>query len=118
MLQAALDKDKSSDGNDISSADCSNDLPQNIASVVSDMNGLSLSEIDSLVTPPSKSTECSAPVDQVQDIDKKIRALKKKVICILLQAIGISLLVQTSRSAAFLFPTCMPQILILSLKHV
>lgn len=79
-FQAALDKGKNSDGNDISPAGCSNDLPQNIVSIASDMNGLSFSENDSLVTPPSKSTECSAPVDQVQDIDKKIRALKKKVI--------------------------------------
>ncbi|KAL8521000.1 hypothetical protein ACS0TY_011519 [Phlomoides rotata] len=77
--QAALDKGKNSDGNDISPADWSNDLPQNIVSVVSDMNGLSLSENDSLVTPPSKPSECSAPLDQVQDIDKKIRALKKKI---------------------------------------
>ncbi|KAL0422314.1 UNVERIFIED_CONTAM: Partner of Y14 and mago [Sesamum latifolium] len=77
--QAALDKGKSSEQNDVSSADGSSYLPENVESIASKMNGLSLSGSASLVTPPSDSTECSAPVDQVQDIDKKIRALKKKI---------------------------------------
>ncbi|KAK6156946.1 hypothetical protein DH2020_011194 [Rehmannia glutinosa] len=74
--QAALDKGKNSEQND---ADSSNDLPENVVSVASKMNGLSLSGSASVVTPPSDSSiECSTPMDQVQDIDKKIRALKKK----------------------------------------
>lgn len=48
-------------------------------SVSSKMNELSLSGNTSLVTPPTNSTECSTSEDQVQDIDRKIRALKKKV---------------------------------------
>ncbi|KAK6156915.1 hypothetical protein DH2020_011163 [Rehmannia glutinosa] len=75
--QAALDKGKNSEQND---ADSSNELPENVVSVASKMNGLSLSGSASVVTPPSDSSiECSAPMDQVQDIDKKIRALKKKI---------------------------------------
>ncbi|KAK6156948.1 hypothetical protein DH2020_011196 [Rehmannia glutinosa] len=55
-----------------------NDLPENVVSVASKMNGLSLSGSASVVTPPSDSSiECSTPMDQVQDIDKKIRALKR-----------------------------------------
>ncbi|KAL0335189.1 UNVERIFIED_CONTAM: Partner of Y14 and mago [Sesamum radiatum] len=77
--QAAHDKSKSSEQNDLTSADGSSYLPENLESISSKMNGLSLSGSASLVTPPSDSTECSAPVDQVQDIDKKIRALKKKI---------------------------------------
>ncbi|KAK4401930.1 Partner of Y14 and mago [Sesamum angolense] len=77
--KAAHDKGKSSEQNDLTSADGSSYLPENLESISSKMNGLSLSGSASLVTPPSDSTECSAPVDQVQDIDKKIRALKKKI---------------------------------------
>ncbi|KAK6156940.1 hypothetical protein DH2020_011188 [Rehmannia glutinosa] len=75
-VEAALDKGKNSEQND---ADSSNDLPENVVSVASKMNGLSLSGSASVVTPPSDSSiECSTPMDQVQDIHKKIRALKKK----------------------------------------
>ncbi|KAI3445662.1 hypothetical protein Pfo_002327 [Paulownia fortunei] len=77
--QASLDKGKNSEENDILPADCSNDLPENIESVASKMNGLSFSGDATLATPPSGSTQCSTPVDQVQEIDKKIRALKKKI---------------------------------------
>ncbi|KAK6121183.1 hypothetical protein DH2020_045104 [Rehmannia glutinosa] len=73
--QAAVDKDK----NDDLSADNTTDLPGTMETVSSKMNGLSLSGNASLVTPPTNSTECPTPEDQVQDIDKKIRALKKKV---------------------------------------
>ncbi|KAK6121299.1 hypothetical protein DH2020_044950 [Rehmannia glutinosa] len=73
--QAAVDKDK----NDDLSADNTTDLPDTMETVSSKMNGLSLSGNASLVTPPTNSTECPTPEDQVQDIDKKIRALKKKI---------------------------------------
>ncbi|KAL7119504.1 hypothetical protein ACP275_02G066800 [Erythranthe tilingii] len=72
--QAAVDKDE----NDTLPSDCSNDLPE-IETVASNMNGLSLSGNASLVAPPLDSTNCSTPTDQVEDIDKKIRALKKKI---------------------------------------
>ncbi|KAL0293745.1 UNVERIFIED_CONTAM: Partner of Y14 and mago [Sesamum calycinum] len=77
--QAALEKGKDSEQNDVFSVDDSNDLPENVESVSSKMNGLSLSGNASLATPPTSSTECSTPEGQIQDIDKKIRALKKKI---------------------------------------
>lgn len=43
------------------------------------MSSLSLSESASSVAPSTGSTQSSNSEDQVQDIDKKIRALKKKV---------------------------------------
>ncbi|KAI3448311.1 hypothetical protein Pfo_004976 [Paulownia fortunei] len=70
---------KNSEQNDVLPADNSNDLPENMESVSSKMNGLSLSGNASLATPPTNSINCSTPEDQVQDIDKKIRALKKKI---------------------------------------
>lgn len=60
-------------------AEDSNDVPMNVESVASNMNELSLSSSTRMVIIPSNSTVCSTPEDQVQDIDKKIRALKKKV---------------------------------------
>ncbi|GFP87112.1 partner of y14 and mago [Phtheirospermum japonicum] len=74
--QAALDKAENSEQNDNSSADNTN----NMESVSSEMNGLSLSGKTTLVTSPINSEDClTTPDDQVQDIDKKIRALKKKI---------------------------------------
>lgn len=117
--QAALDKGKDSEENDISVADCSNDLPENTESVASKMNGLSVSGNDSLVTPPSDSTECSAPMDQVQDIDKKIRALKKKVKIHIVPALGISLFSCLKEMlCSILCPMNMTQNLILSLRDI
>ncbi|KAL3620878.1 hypothetical protein CASFOL_035790 [Castilleja foliolosa] len=75
-LQAALDKNTNSEQNfDVS---CSN-MSESVESVASKMNGLSLSGSASMVTPPDSSLECATPIEQVQDIDKKIRALKKKI---------------------------------------
>ncbi|CAA2964533.1 partner of Y14 and mago [Olea europaea subsp. europaea] len=78
-LQAALDKDKTLENNDMLPAEDSNDVPMNVESVASNMNELSLSSSTRMVILPSNSTVCSTPEDQVQDIDKKIRALKKKI---------------------------------------
>ncbi|KAH6813529.1 partner of Y14-MAGO [Perilla frutescens var. frutescens] len=75
--QTALNKGDNSEKNDVSSADTSNDFPETVESTSSKMNDLSLSENASVVT--TNSTECSNSEDQVQDIDKKIRALKKKI---------------------------------------
>ncbi|KAK4424374.1 Partner of Y14 and mago [Sesamum alatum] len=77
--QAAVEKGKNSEQNDVLSVDDSNDLPENVESVSSKMNGLNLSGNASSATPPTSSTECSTREGQVQDIDKKIRALKKKI---------------------------------------
>ncbi|XP_057803411.1 partner of Y14 and mago-like [Salvia miltiorrhiza] len=72
--QAALNKDKDSDQDDDLSAN-SNDLPENVESTSSKMSSLSVSESALAVAPPTDSNS----EDQVQDIDKKIRALKKKI---------------------------------------
>ncbi|CAA0822051.1 partner of Y14-MAGO [Striga hermonthica] len=77
--QAALDMGKSSEQNDTSPADSSADLPENVDSVASKMNGLSLSGSASVVAPSDTVNECATPSEKVQDIDKKIRALKKKI---------------------------------------
>ncbi|CAA2934733.1 partner of Y14 and mago [Olea europaea subsp. europaea] len=77
--QAALDKGKELENSDMFPAEDSNDVPENEESVASKMNELSLSASTPIVIPPSNSTVCSTPEDQVQDIDKKIRALKKKI---------------------------------------
>ncbi|KAF3628565.1 putative GATA transcription factor 26-like [Capsicum annuum] len=60
----------------VSSAENSADVPDQVESVMSRINNLALSA--NRVVPPSNSTESSAMGDSVQDIDKKIRALKKK----------------------------------------
>lgn len=77
--QAALEKDV--EQNDISPADDSTDLSENVEFAASNMNKLSLSGNTSPVAPPSNSTDHSTSEDQVQEVDKKIRALKKKVLC-------------------------------------
>ncbi|KAL8553645.1 hypothetical protein ACS0TY_002086 [Phlomoides rotata] len=75
--QAALGNGENSEQNDVSSADNSNDSPKNMESVLSKMNELSLSGKASLAAHRTNSTEC--PTSEDQDIDKKIRALKKKI---------------------------------------
>lgn len=77
LKQAALDKSKTFENDDISAED-SNNVPEPEELVASQMNALSISQNPSMVSSP-KSTESSTPVNDVQDIDKKIRALKKKV---------------------------------------
>jgi len=46
---------------------------------MSQMNELAVSANATVITPPSDSTEGSNSGNPVQDIDKKIRALKKKI---------------------------------------
>lgn len=75
--QAALDKSKMSENDDISTGD-SNNVAEPEESIAYQMNALAISQTPSVVTPP-KSTESSTPANDVQDIDKKIRALKKKI---------------------------------------
>ncbi|KAL6545760.1 hypothetical protein OROGR_009634 [Orobanche gracilis] len=78
VSRAALEKGKNSEQDDTLPADCSGDLTEYVESVAS-MNELSLSGSALVVTPPDSSMECAIPMEQVQDIDKKIRALKKKI---------------------------------------
>ncbi|XP_060167743.1 partner of Y14 and mago isoform X1 [Lycium barbarum] len=75
--QAAAEKGKNPENDEVSSADNSVDGPDQVESVMSQINNLAISA--NPVVPPSNSTESSAMGDSVQDIDKKIRALKKKI---------------------------------------
>ena len=50
-----------------------------VESVASQMNELTVTENPTTVTPPSESIECLNPGGAAPDIDKRIRALKKKV---------------------------------------
>ncbi|KAM7478904.1 hypothetical protein LguiA_027117 [Lonicera macranthoides] len=77
-LQAALDKGKDWKS-EASSAEDVNESKELVESVVSQMNELGISANSSAATLPSNSTESSAPGDHVPDIDKRIRALKKKI---------------------------------------
>ncbi|XP_058191836.1 partner of Y14 and mago [Rhododendron vialii] len=76
--QAALDKGKNSDKNEDSAEDASQGS-EPVDSVVSQMNGLAISSNSAVVTPPLDVTESSTPSDHISDIDKRIRALKKKI---------------------------------------
>lgn len=77
--QAALEKDPHIDDNGASSTDGLESLPDHAETVASQMTGLTISATSSTANPPSDSMENGISVDQVQDIDKKIRALKKKI---------------------------------------
>ncbi|KAJ8529828.1 hypothetical protein K7X08_036663 [Anisodus acutangulus] len=70
-------KDKNPENDEVSSAENSVDGPDQVESVMSQINNLAISA--NPVVPPSNSTESSAMGDSVQDIDKKVRALKKKI---------------------------------------
>nr|GEW82983.1 exon junction complex, PYM [Tanacetum cinerariifolium] len=73
-LQASLDKDKS----EVSSNEDVDQASESFESIVSHINEITISGNPSGATPPLNSTECSTTGDNVSDIDKKIRALKKK----------------------------------------
>lgn len=79
LWQAALEKCKESEKSDVSSVEDSNNVLEVEEAITSQMNELDLSSNSSVVNPPSNTTESLTPADHVQDIDKKIRALKKKV---------------------------------------
>lgn len=82
MWQAALEKGKNPENDEVSSAENSVDGPDQVESVMSQINNLAISA--NPVVPPSNSTESSGMGDSLQDIDKKIRALKKKVCTLVL----------------------------------
>ncbi|XP_050377077.1 partner of Y14 and mago [Argentina anserina] len=85
-LQAALEKEKTSEEGETGNTN-EEELPAqdvnyasaSVQSLTSQMNDLGVSSNSALVTPSSDSTEDSNPSAPVQDIDKKIRALKKKI---------------------------------------
>lgn len=85
-MQAALEKEKTSEEaetgdtkeEELPAQDVGH-APASVQSLTSQMNELGVSSNSALVTPSSDSTEDSNPGAPVQDIDKKIRALKKKV---------------------------------------
>lgn len=76
--QAALDKGKNSEKNEDSAEDASQGS-EPVDSVVSEMNDLAISSNSAVVAPPLDSSQCSTPSDPISDIDKRIRALKKKI---------------------------------------
>lgn len=75
LKQASLDKGKS----EVSSNEDVDQASESFESIVSHISEITISGNPSGATPPLNSTECSATGDNVPDIDKKIRALKKKV---------------------------------------
>ncbi|KAF5952012.1 hypothetical protein HYC85_009956 [Camellia sinensis] len=101
-LQAALDKGKNSDRNETSDEDASQGL-ESVEPMVSQLNDLAISANSAVVAPPSNSTQCSTPSDPVPDIDKKIRALKKKVKFLMLLAFEEDI----HDSTLFLFLVCL-----------
>ncbi|XP_071736886.1 partner of Y14 and mago-like isoform X2 [Rutidosis leptorrhynchoides] len=74
-LQASLEKAKS----EVSSNEDVDLASESTESIASQINQITISGNPSVVTPPLDSKECSATEDHVPDIDKKIRALKKKI---------------------------------------
>ncbi|CAI0375684.1 unnamed protein product, partial [Linum tenue] len=84
-LQAALDKGKNSEGDvddeneEVHSTGDLGHTSKSIEALTSQMNAIAVSERSAGVTPPVDSLEASCPEPAVQDIDKKIRALKKKI---------------------------------------
>ncbi|CAI0439255.1 unnamed protein product [Linum tenue] len=85
-LQAALEKGKNSEG--VSDVDVENEESQStedlghtsksVEALTSQMKAMAVSTNSIGVTPPVDSSEASCPEPAIQDIDKRIRALKKK----------------------------------------
>lgn len=75
LQQASLDKGKS----EVSSNEDVDRASESIESIVSQINDVIISGNPPVATPPLNSNECSATGDHVPDIDKRIRALKKKI---------------------------------------
>ncbi|KAM2375725.1 hypothetical protein ACFXTH_044449 [Malus domestica] len=81
VLQAALEKEKTSGSGETKEEEVENlgHVSEAVESLASQMNELGVSSSSSLVTPPSDSTEDLNPAGPAQDIDKRIRALRKKI---------------------------------------
>lgn len=54
-------------------------VENSVHSLTSQINELAVSGDTSIVTPTTNSVEASEPIGSAQDLDKRIRALKKKV---------------------------------------
>lgn len=86
VLQAALEKEKNLEQVEAEETEREDSIPigdvahesESVKPLISQMNELAVSSSPTLVTPPD-STEDLNPGGPVQDIDKRIRALKKKV---------------------------------------
>ncbi|KAE8009090.1 hypothetical protein FH972_005544 [Carpinus fangiana] len=83
-LLAALEKEKNSEPGEIINEEAPSveDLDngsESVKQLMSQMNELAVSANATVITPPSDSTEGSNSENPVQDIDKRIRALKKKI---------------------------------------
>ncbi|VFQ59061.1 unnamed protein product [Cuscuta campestris] len=76
-LQAAREKGNDIEVNGVCSAENQNHASNNVETVAAKMNELVISS--NHVDLPPNSNECSTSEDHLQDIDKKIRALKKKI---------------------------------------
>ncbi|VFQ96324.1 unnamed protein product [Cuscuta campestris] len=76
-LQAAREKGDEIEVNDVCSAENQNHTSNNMETVAAKMNELVI--YSNHVDLPPNSNECSTSEDHLQDIDKKIRALKKKI---------------------------------------
>ncbi|RAL44961.1 hypothetical protein DM860_003720 [Cuscuta australis] len=75
--KAAREKGDEIEVNDVCSAENQNHTSNNMETVVAKMNELVI--YSNHVDLPPNSNECSTSEDHLQDIDKKIRALKKKI---------------------------------------
>lgn len=86
-MQAALEKEKNLEPivaedirkQEVVSIDDSGHTSESVNSLSSQINELAISGNSSIVTPTSDSVEGSAQMGPGQDIDKRIRALRKKV---------------------------------------
>ncbi|KAL6964355.1 hypothetical protein U1Q18_035410 [Sarracenia purpurea var. burkii] len=76
--QAALDRGKNLENDEVPAEDACQGS-ESVETVVSQMKDLAISANSVGVTPPSNSTQCSPLPDDIPDIDKKIRALRKKI---------------------------------------
>ena len=87
-MQASLEKDKNSEQvvpeetekEELVSTENAGHETDSVKPLISQMNELAVSSSSALVTPPVDSTEDLNAGGPVQDIDKRIRSLKKKVL--------------------------------------
>lgn len=81
FLQAQHEKDKSLEPTvaEDSSKPEAVIVENSVHSLTSQMNELGVSGDSSIVTPTANSVEVSEPIGSGQDLDKRIRALRKKV---------------------------------------
>lgn len=92
ILQAALEKDKNLEQTVAGEIINEEPLPvkdlgtglESVKQLTSQMNELAVSTNATIISPPLDSAEEANSVSPVQDIDKRIRALKKKVEFVLL----------------------------------